>query len=107
MPIFENARYLHWVLAHLDEIRPALELADKLIRAPDVERRWEYMKQLGDILVAVIDDFPLDPVPAELSLKHMSAMQAHIEAQGIDWNHLIELLPLVLTMVQLIVEEFE
>lgn len=102
MPIFKNARYLRWFLAHIDELRPLLDLPDQLREAQSLQERWEIIKAAADRVVLLLDDFPLMSIAAEDSPRELATLQTEIEAQGIAWDKIVQLLPVIVQIIELL-----
>lgn len=104
MPIFQNARYVRWFLAHADELRPLLELPGQLRNAVTLPDKWAVIRDAADRIVSVLDDFPEVSMASEPSDDEVSVLQHRVEMQGLPWDQVTQLLPILMQIIRLIRE---
>lgn len=94
--------YLRWLLAHLDELAPLLELPARLAEATSLAEKWKVIKWAGDLVVAVLEDFPGGVLVVEDSSAEITVLRQEFEARGIAWEQILELLPLLIEIIDLL-----
>lgn len=99
MPIFDNVKYVRWFLSHVDQLMPFLELPEQLRTAASLNEKWLLLKEAGDVLVGLIDSFPIGVTTQACSTQ---ALQLEVETQGIPWDALLEFLPILIRLITLI-----
>jgi transcriptional regulator with XRE-family HTH domain len=101
MVAFDRKTYIRWFLGNLDHLFPLVNVLDKLQEATTVREKWEILKWSGEIIVDVIGKVP---TRAELRANSMASLEREAEAQGIDWQLLLDALPLIVRIIRLIEE---
>jgi hypothetical protein len=101
MPVIANVKYIRWFLDHIDDLAPLLELPAQLGATSDLFGRWELIKGAGDLLVRLVVSFPLRETSDGISAQEV---KMHVEAQGVSWERLLELLPLLVHLISLLEE---
>ncbi|MCG8449814.1 MAG: hypothetical protein MI725_09580 [Pirellulales bacterium] len=99
MPLLGNMKYVRWFLSHVDELGPLLDLPEQLRNAASLAEKWKLLKSAGDQLVGLIESFPVEDVPQALSEQ---VLQKEATTQGIPWDQLMELLPTIIRIIELI-----
>ncbi len=104
MPAFTNVKYIRWFLSHVDDLMPLLELPSQLRLATTLTEKWGLLKEAGDLVAGLIESFPIVDTPQAHSVV---ALQLEVEAQGVVWDKLLELLPVLIRLIILIQGEQE
>jgi hypothetical protein len=101
MPLLDDNNYIRWFLTHVKTLSVLLELPDQLAGATSLGERWELLKQPGDIIVGVVEEFPIEPTSQAVSEKQL---EEEVEALGIPWMQLMALLPILVKLIELVRE---
>lgn len=84
--------WLRWLLGHLGSVQQLIALASAVVSAADLPSKWQALKDLGDVLVPILDDFPTVE-PAAMSITALADAQAELKAAGVDLEQLEKLFP--------------
>jgi hypothetical protein len=98
MQSLNDTKYIRWFLDHVNTLSALLELPDQLAGVKSLCERWEMLKQPGDIVVRVVEEFPIEPISQVVSEK---LLEEEVEAVGIPWTQLMALLPILINLNEL------
>ena len=101
--------YVQWALGHWQQIPQLAGDVVAIESADGVDARWAAIKTAGDLLVTVIDDFPVQtppPVTAD-AVQAMCAAHGAVGANGQIINTLIQNLPAILSFITQILPLFK
>jgi hypothetical protein len=101
MRLLNDTNYIRWFLIHVKSLSALLELPDQLAEATSPGERWKLLKQPGEIIVSVVERFPIEPASQAVPEKQL---EEEVEALGIPWTQLMALLPILVKLVELIRE---
>jgi len=96
--------FVQWVLSHIGELPGIIELAKRLAEADDIPSRWEAFKNLGDVVVPLIGDFPAsnlsDPEEVESLHDSVTALGFSLDDLYMLYRTLKHLIPLLLELLK-------
>jgi hypothetical protein len=99
---------LNWIVEHAEQSPAVLNFLQQIVAGATVSDKWTAFKSLGDLIVADIATFPLEPSPAPVDKADLAALENHplVKANGTIINLLLQNLPQIVSAIQAIVALF-
>lgn len=99
MPASSSVKYLRWFIAHPEKLTSLLALPNQLRRAATQHKKWELLKEAGDLVLRVVEQHPVREVAQVCA---MGELRREVETKGISWEKLIDLLPALVDLVDIV-----
>jgi len=101
--------YVQWALGHWQQIPQLAGDVMAVESAEGLDARWAAVKTAGDLLVTILDDFPVVAPPAVTpdAVQAMLAAQGPVGANGQIISILIQNLPQILSFITQIIPLFK
>ncbi|WP_232536286.1 hypothetical protein [Lacipirellula parvula] len=99
MPTAGYVKYLKWFVCHRERLNPLLKLPANLSSAPRRQDKWNLLKNAGDLVLSVVEVHPVREVAQVCAT---SELRQEVEQAGIKWDRLIDLLPALVDLVDIV-----
>lgn len=100
-----NIKVIQWLLAHRDVLLKVVEVAKEFSRHKPYMQQWDVIDKVARLLIPVFTAEDVQPsalLSDELAdVATLSAQSAEVQAMGIDWKQLVEvILPVIIAILQ-------